>query len=58
MYWGRDKDVHSRKTVTLIFEILPANNDTSGDAVVSAYRPQDVNYMDGLSYQVFRFLSV
>ena len=24
--------------------------------MVSAYRPQDVKYLDGLSYQVFRFL--
>jgi hypothetical protein len=48
--WGRDKDVHSRKAViTFIYEILSANNDTSGEAVVSAYRPQDVKYLDGPS---------
>jgi hypothetical protein len=46
--WSRDKDVHSGKTVTLIFEILPTNDDASGEAVVSAYRPQDVKYLDRL----------
>jgi hypothetical protein len=47
--WGRDKDVHPGKAVTLIFEVLPANDDASGEAVKPAYRAQDIKYLDRLS---------
>ena len=52
--WGCDKDVHPGKTLALIFEILSANDDTGREAVVSAYGPQDIKYLNRLSYRIIR----
>jgi hypothetical protein len=46
--WGGNKDVHSGETLTLIFEALSADDNASRKAVVPAYGPQNVKYLNGL----------
>ena len=44
----RDEDVHARKPLSLILQVLPANHEASREAMESANATQDVEDLDGL----------
>ena len=44
----RNENVHARKPLPLVLQVLPTNDEPSGEAMEPANATQDVEYLDGL----------
>ena len=44
----RDENVHARQPLSLVLQVLPTNDEPSGEAMEPANATQDVEYLDGL----------